>query len=662
MKLVILLALCACSGGTTAKPTPTTPAVPGMPGLLWQTAVEPWHVPHSAITMIASGNVATLGGSGGWVFQLDLTTGKPIRDLKLPMGTVTDLLDLGDGRILAVGLATRDIETTTAAFVLDAKTFDSKPVNLPTRTKPLSFAAPHAVLVADGGIAISGRGLPLSIYDPKTFAVKATLDTQIGWGRLSAHGEILLAERTGQVKRFNVVTNGQRDLPRGTVTHLVAADGVDIMRVARSSVWMAELHPDNGAVVPLKEQIDMLAVIDNGKKLLTTARQEIRIHDLPSGEIKKRIPILDKQLTLAGLHVIDNRAFALASGSLRIIDLDTGVITPAKSTPQASYLAVGNDGTVLSGNEPTVWTSNGGKQTASETLQDGFDIEAFRSDDPRHYLTSKSTDERSIINYHTVGDPKPRTFALGTTVSDGWMGRDGALVFSIEQDSVHKMMLARAAPSKSGSRAQNEASTTPDLLFDYNSDSEVLAVDPDGEILISLDGRVAVVGLDGKTRSTIRVPRCEAVLDFGVIEPGGTRAITYDTKDLALWDRKTGKLLANVAAVSPEDILFLPKRPDIVVVFDDRVALWLPGKGVRTLALPGVLEPAASADGKKLALSFFDGHVAVFDVDALLAGLSLGPDFTPGEVIPDTCGETDPVAVPKPEEDDPPPPEEDEGD
>jgi WD40 repeat protein len=249
---------------------------------------------------------------------------------------------------------------------------------------------------------------------------------------------------------------------------------------------------------------------------------------------------------------------------------------------------------------------------------------------------------------HTFGEKAIRTVTSETPIDDVYLGRDGTLLLTVDHDD-HKRVL----------RAKG---TKPEPLFEFNYDASTMAVDPDGDILLTLDGRVAVVGQDGKSIATLRVPHCETIWHSGELETGGNRAVTYDQKDLALWDRKTGKLLATIKSGYPESTKFVPKREELVLRFDDRVVLWSPTKGTRTLSWPGTTELAISADGKKLALSFYDGRVGVYDLDALLAA-PLQPDFAAGDAIPETCGETDPLAVAKPESDsdDDPPPEQEDG-
>ncbi|MBA2545038.1 MAG: WD40 repeat domain-containing protein [Deltaproteobacteria bacterium] len=637
MKLVTSLAvLCACSGSPTTRPTnPTGPQTPKVGGLIWQTQAEPWHLPHGNTAVAAFEEVAVFGGQHGWLFQIDLETGKPIRERRLDMGTITSVAHLGNNKWIVAGLSSGEVDSTTVAHVVDGATLASTEIKLNTRMKPASFALPNVVVLSDGGVAITGRGLPLAIYDPATWTVRTTLDPQLGWGRAAGRGEILLVERGGVIKRWNTSTNGQRDLLRGYFTHAASASGVDIVRVARSGVWMAELYPEGGAAVPLKEHIDAFVVDPTGAQLITAARSELRIHALPSGEIKKRIPLDDKKLPLTAMYMFGKRVAVIAGGVLRMIDLDTGVVTPKSGAPsQAMWLAVGNDGAILAANEHA-WTMVGGNQVATEQIEDTTSMDKVRPDDPKRYVLTRVAGAVTTVWLRTFGDKTPKTWTLQQAHSDTWLTTDGNLVFELAAEGAHEIVRTKGAGTE--------------LLFRFNADSEVFDVDPAADVMLSVDGRVAVASLDGTLRSTLRVPHCEGTLDFGIMERGGTRAALHDTRQLALWDRSAGKLLASVKIDTPEDVVFIPKRSELVLVFHDRVVLWTPTKGTRTLKAPSVLEPAVSADGKKLALSFHDGRIALYDIDGLNAATPLGADLPAGDPIPETCGETDPLAISAPE-------------
>jgi hypothetical protein len=148
----------------------------------------------------------------------------------------------------------------------------------------------------------------------------------------------------------------------------------------------------------------------------------------------------------------------------------------------------------------------------------------------------------------------------------------------------------------------------------------------------------------------LTVPQCESVLPYGKVEIGGNRAATWTATDLALWDRNAGKLIASAHFdQEPDKVLFIPKQAEVLLLLDDKVTLWTPGKGTRVLPVRNADQAAISTDGKRLSLGFHDGHVALYDIDALLTA-PVGPDLPASKEIKPTCGETEPLELPKEEE------------
>lgn len=650
MKLVILLAVAACSGGSKA---PQKPA--GNPrGVIWETALEPWHVQYTGMSTAVDGNRATFGAPRGWVHQFDLATGKPLRERKLEMGSVTSVLTLSDGRVLVVGFASPELYSPPAAYVFDTN-FEPKQIALPVRVVPKgSLIFPRAVLVPDGGVVITGAGLPLSIYDAKDLSVRSTLDQAIGWGKVSARGEVLFAERNNVIKRFDVSTNGQRDYGYILSSHLVSVEGGAVMRTLRGSKYGIEILRDDKTKKEIPDD-EVTSVHDyDGKRFITTMKNELRIHEMPDGAIKKRIKVDDENAYLTGLTVAGKRAVVASRGVVRVIDLETGEVTPkASGAKQAGWLAIGDDGAVLLGDGSSLWSLTGGKVGPTEKVED---IEAMRTGDARRYVTAKRVEGGpSTFEIHTFGSTTVKTVTSETPIHTVWLAPDGTLLMSSDGDNKKQMLRAKGAK--------------PEVLFSFNPESDVLAAEPLSDTMLVLDGRVAVVGQDGKLLSTIRIPHCAPIYAYGALEDYGPRAATWDPKDLAIWDRKTGKPIAVASIGGQQEVVFMPKRSELLVRFDDRLVVWSPNKGTRVLPWPGVNATALSDDGKKLAVTFLDGRAALYDLETLLAITPLQADFPAGEPVAETCGEADPLIPPPPEPeepavdddvDDPPPPEEDE--
>jgi hypothetical protein len=642
VKLVIaLVVLGACSGAPTTNSTK-----PGGTPLLWQTEALPWHLPHAVLAFAVNGDTALCGG-GSWLFQVDLRTGKTVREARTGARSITAIAHISGDRWVVAGVGPGRLgEGAALAYAVNGTTLESTEIKLQKRDKDGFQPYPRVAVLKDGGVVITGQRQPLAIYDPASWTLRSVLDERTGWGDVSVRGDVLVATRDlREVMRFDVGTNGRRLLASGSAARALAGDGVEI--VAQDDE--VGVYVEGRRTHTLRTKLKSLTVDESGKQLIATAPGELRIYKLPTGELVKTIKLGSENMPLAGTLVATGKHVRLVSdGVLRTIDVQAGTITPTTAEPLQSYwLAIANDGRVLAANE-TVYTLANGKVTASSALADGASMETVRNDDPTRYLTV--SDDGKTIHLHTIGDKAPKTWTLdeGGRSYEMWIARDGRVVIESETENGRRIVTTRGAKLEP--------------IYPFNPDASVIAVDPDDDALVAIDGRVAVIGLDGKLRSTIRVPHCEATLAFGVAEPGGTRAITNDDMQLALWDRKTGALLANIDTAMPEDIVFIPGRPEILLNFDDRVVAWTPTKGTRTLSYAGVIEPAVSADGKRLALAFYDGRIAVFDLPALLAAAPLGPDLPAGEDIPDRCGETDPLIVPPKTSDDDDAPDDDPGD
>ncbi len=430
---------------------------------------------HPGIASSFDGDRATFGGSDGWIQQFDLATGKPIRARKLEMGTITSIANLGDGRLLALGFSGADVFTPPAAFVLDAN-LEPKPVTLPVRAiSKGSIVWPHALKVGDG-VVITGPGLVLSVYDLKDFTARSTLDNSMGWSKIAGRGEVVLAERNHQLRRFDLSTNGQRDLGYGITTNLVVADGAEVYRVARNSKWIAEISRADKSKTELPDEIDAVYAYDD-KHFITTQKNELRVHELPSGEIKKRFTVGDRQ-SLGSLAVSGKRAVLTWGGTVRMVDLETGAVTPPQvSTRQGALLAVGNDGGVLAANDSEMWTMVNGKVTATERYD--ATIEMVRGDAPKHYVLSSLDQGTTKIEVHTVGDKAVRELSIPFGVDVAYIARDRSLLLATN-DSTQKLVMRTRGTG-----------TSFDVLFPINAEADVIAADADGDVVVALGGRAA---------------------------------------------------------------------------------------------------------------------------------------------------------------------------
>jgi sugar lactone lactonase YvrE len=601
---------------------------------VWATQAAPWHLPHPPYDRAIVGDIAMIASNHGWVTKLDLRTGKVLADKRVAPDTFTlyGIEHLGNDRYFAIGMTGGIVADNfeVAGFTFDGTKLEG--TKIPIATRPDKAYGSPSIAMTTEGLAIGGRGLPLALYDTTTWTVKTIIDPQLGWSNLSARGPILLAGKGG-TRRFDLSTNGQRKLNDNFTWVGASGEGVDVTMSYQSRALIATIHVEGKAPVVLPDAITALTIDDTGKRLVTATKTEIRIHDLPGGEIKKRIPLAG--ITVAKLAAAGSRVVFNHGGVERVVDLDSATLRPVDDGPtRPTGIAVDPDGTVLFASHDLVRMQHG-KVLAREPLGDA-QLEVIRPDDTRRYATS--TNERKTYHLRAFGSATPiGSWDFDDAPSTMWISRTNAMVFDYSHEG--NKLLART-------KGVNLATLTK-----RNDEADVMAMDPDGDALIALEGRVAVLAPDGKTRSTLQVPACEKLYAYGAIEIGGPRAATYTETAVAIWDRTTGRLIgAGELGQMPGEIHFPVKREEVLVQIDDRLVFWVPGKAVRTLTLGGIYSVAVSSDGKRIAVGFHDGRAAVYDFDGALAAATPGPVPAVPDIQP-SCSEKDPL-LPDPEEPD----------
>ncbi|MCX5744296.1 MAG: hypothetical protein NT062_17540, partial [Proteobacteria bacterium] len=317
-------------GGCWGAPKPSTPPLmmpptPLATGLVWQSPVQPWHLRHVTSSLAIAGDVAMIGSDDGWITRMDLRTGRITGEKQLdPALAIQGLAALPGQRWFVVGHG----EKVQRLWTLDGATLDASVLEL-ANDKRVGTTAFEVAVLADGGLVITGRGLPLAIYDARTFAVRTTLDPELGWSHPRAVGTSLYAEQRYRGHRFELATGARIQLP--VRVEITPTTNLQELRKGSTAV-VARL--DGAVATPLPEEIDTFATGPT-ETFVTVRKTQLQIRTAPTGEIVRRVELgASARGAVASRPVVDaTRAVFDAGAILRVVDLATGAITPEGAPP-----------------------------------------------------------------------------------------------------------------------------------------------------------------------------------------------------------------------------------------------------------------------------------------------------------------------------------------
>jgi hypothetical protein len=611
---------------------PKSPSAGGpLPGLLWITPAQPWHLPLEPLAIAPDGASVVVGGRHGWIARMDLMTGLVTRERWIGAVTFGDLVKLRDGRWLAMG----SDEGRVAAFALDPTTFEPKPIVLGAVADSRGFSVGAAVL-GDGDVVIAARGLPLATYDSTTWKLKKILHPEIGWDRPQVVGNVLYASRSSFVYRFDLATGKYDEI--GTSSFVMASAGPIAARAnERDKYFIALWQGDNRELIPSTVSATF-AIDPAGKRLAIIELGVLRIVELPGKRVVSQFELgpsgrLSSLLKFDGDHLI-----VATSTVVRRIDLAAKTISPGGTPPVGALtqLGVRSDGAVLA-HGAQLWRLVDGKVTATAPI-DGPALEATPGELVR-YATLDHTDfDRARLVLRSVDSrAATRTWQLAQPAYLGWLASDG------------RIALYGLVGGQEPSRILRTDGDHLLPIVSINDEANVRDIDLDaGLALVSLRGTVHVLRLaDVKMLpATLRIPRCQ-MWGGAALERGGDRAVTYYGGDAIAWNRTTGEVLGSLHVDSIDQISFVPGHDELVVIVGEtNLMLWSPrAKEQRSLALQAEHVAAVSPDGRRVALGFASGRVALLDLAVLHDELPVAA-ATPARV-PVACGKGDPLSLDK---------------
>lgn len=635
-RLVVALALLEL---TACWKEPRAPrAGSAVPGTIWSTPAQLWRTSSVSYAMTVDGDNLMLGGANGWIGRFDLITGRMLQEHEYGKLYVGELIKLRDGRWLAVG--TEDLVTT--ARVIDLTTHETTTV--PLGTVKGDYTNPGAVMLDDGGIVITGPGLPLAVYDPATWTIREVLSSELSWSEPVASGSTVIAIRKAHAHRFEVGSTTTKDLG---IASGAAIHGTHIAtRVYESGKWFAHLLDETTAKTQrLPDETFSFAFDAEGKRFALVSNGVVIVRAVPGAKVIGRFDLGDAARDSATLVFDRERIIVKASSVIRVIDLASSAVSPAGEPPigLVEQLTVDNQGTVLGIGRGLAWRFTEGKLTASSKYGDQT-VLVSPPGELRRYATMRAKDDTSIINVHAVsGGRQLRSWTSPQDALTGWLGTDGTIALDA--------MLSMTQPSRL-LRSQGDEIVE---VIAYNSQANVSHVDVDrGIALLDWQGTIHMIALkDGKhAPHTLRVPRCESYPTV-TTQTDGRRIAVYDTNDVIIYNSSTGEVVGSghfpgfVSQVS-----FLPGGTEILVGVEHDLMLWnLATKEFKAFAIPTWQLATLSPDASKLALAFGDGRIALVDVAEMRAAMR--PIAVPHAVVPATCPEPDPFEVPADERGEP---------
>lgn len=597
------------------------PAVPSPAGLVWSTPRQPFRYWDTAWAIEAAPTGRLLIGSSGRVALIDLATGELLaeREIPTPIGTdpisFGELAWLGGHRWLAMGIA----NPYQFAFLVEGEQLAVKP--LPQFTRKRTNGIPSVARMDDGAVLVTGDDLPLAIYDPQTLALREMLDARHDWANVSAHGNVIVAAKgRHELWQIDRATRQQWPLLLDMDGARRPTSGIDRPRAADGFVVHSRLDNDTRLVIvegkrqtTLATPVDGFRVDASGRRVVVGTARGLQVWALPSGQVLHELPVRHRPNDFDTM--IDRRYIATIDGELRILDLETGSLSPAGEVPKGNTnrVAVDNRGTVVAVGA-ALWRFEGGRLQATRTGKLVSDLY-----DGQRWLVQ---DEDGTALWHERSDRPERRW---DDVSTAWIGaRAIALQLDGDDDGFETEVVREA----DGKRTRIATVTLADHHLDVDADAGDAVV---GDAVIR-------VWRGGKPQPyELFLPQCKYASPR--LERGGDRVVAWSTYDraVAVWDRRTGALLGSAKLDGlVGHATFVGNRRELVLVVGNRLVVWTPGGTARVTALAHVVHASASPDGRWLAVAFGESHVALYDFAGLVASLPSGA--TPAAlVMPPTC-------------------------
>ncbi len=613
----------ACWGQRTTVEAPRFVEGP-VAGTRWITPVRAWRTNWHAFAVLPLGPRVLLGGSAGWLTELDLGTGRIVRELDLGELSISGLTKLPDGRVLVTGFA----DSIATGVVVDPRQWVATPIELGGTKVQLTYPGVRAVLVA-GGVVIAGGGLPLAIWDPATWTKTRVISEELGWDDPQLTTTSLHVNHRYKNVRFDLATFAREE----SQTVIAAAGDAIIRRVYADRAFVGEAVIAGGAPVRFGEISFSLAIDPAGRRVAQQLASVISVVSLVDGRTIARFDLGVRIGASSKLAFHGDRLIVAAGTSVTVIDLATGYVPPPGMAPLGAVrqLVVDDDGTVLALGAEAVWLRDGAvvasEVLAGDALTNPPGATSFHGVRPPF----KYDDEKPSTVTFTPRGKRARTLELPYSADDGWVAPDGSMVLTL----IGKSDGPRSIVVSDGATLGDPLPIHADAALD-----DVDMVSRTGAL--SRNGTIHVVDLaSGSVRHSLRAPRC-AEYASGWLAPGGDRIVTHDDGDMIVWSARGERIASLAYGEALSSPAFVPNSDELLATFADGFVLWSPAtQELRVARVPHLSDAQLSPNGTHLVLGFTNGRIALVDFATLRASLSVTRAKTT-VALPEACGGEDP--------------------
>ncbi len=639
MRVLLIAALAGCW-----KPPPQPPsAVGSLPGMRWVTPTSPYRLTLGVQHALVDGATVVVANTAE-VVRLDIATGAAIARSGSPGGVLVALAQLRDRRLVALVVANQQITLAT----IDPQTLAVTLGPVYGQANPTYAGFRIAELPGDAGVLISGPGVPLAIYDAKTFALVRTLDAGLDWRSAVLLERAVVAMREKTVARIDLATGEVTKLhDLSYESHRLTGGGSVYAISVIDGAWRAQIYAD-GASAPLivptgdpgivsDASGTRLAWLNQRGKLVvqgTTPGSQPREYDAGPGLVS-----VPRSLKLDG-----ERALIFVGQAVRIVDLAAGTVAGVGAAPYtyaSEVLVSGPDSAVAI--DSAVYMAEAGQARLvhdADPVNVNFDpgvteLFATVADTPK-------IDDAGMpipaVTVYSARDAKVRwTQALESSGADAWLGPAGTVVMS-----------------DFGSTVRRVTAKHNDYLAYLTDDASLVGVDFKRSVFyLARGGTIHPRAFDDAmtpSAITLRAPGCSEY-PIVITAPDRPQALVIADGGAIVYDLATGKVLGSIS--SDEDIAsaqFIPGTPELFIVGLEKFGVWNPTTGVGAFTDGSdVAIGKVSPDGASVAVALTSGRLALLDMARFRQGLA--PGTLAPLAVPTSCAAED-VTQDPPREDD----------